>query len=194
MTTSTPIERIRDTLVDAGYRSLGTPLRIATVEFDVPAALLGHGPKPDLIVIVDTVEDSRDRVVQKIEGIARALDVVRSSRPLTAVLCGPRLSLDSLDRLSKVCRALPVGTALESEPGGPVLNWLSVLLPLELPTLVQGTADPMKELRSQLGASAEDGVIAALLLKAAQGPNAVESLLKEMLEALLPGPDAQEDE
>lgn len=193
MTTSAPIERIRDTLVNAGYTLLGAPLRIATVEFDVPAALLGVGAKPDLIVIVDTVADSRDRVVQKVEGIARALDVVRSSRPLTAVLCGPRLSLDSLDRLSKVCRALPVGIALESELGGSVLNWLSVLLPLELPMLVQEIADPMKELRSQLGASAEDGVIAALLSKAAQGPNAVESRLKETLEVLLARPDAEDD-
>jgi hypothetical protein len=68
MTTPTPVERIVKVLTDVGYRPLPTPLMIATVKFDIPAALVGTGQIPDLIVVLDTVQDGDNRVRQKVEG------------------------------------------------------------------------------------------------------------------------------
>jgi hypothetical protein len=183
MTTPTPVERIVKVLThpDVGYRPLPTPLLIATVKFDIPAALVGTGPTPDLIVVLDTVQDGESRIRQKVEGIARALDVVRSRRPLTAILVGPRPSINVLDALSRVCRALPVGTALEAEAETSLPNWLAVLLPLRLPELSRGLADPTHELVVRLGRVAEDPIVAGLIAGATQGTEEVEKRFQAMM-------------
>jgi hypothetical protein len=181
MTTPTPVERIVKVLTNVGYRPLPTPLMIATVKFDIPAALVGTGQIPDLIVVLDTVQDGDNRVRQKVEGIARALDVVRSRRPLTAVLVGPRPSINVLDALSRVCRALPVGTALEAEAETSLPNWLAVLLPLRLPELSRGLADPTHELVVRLGGVAEDPIVAGLIAGATQGTEEVEKRFQAMM-------------
>jgi hypothetical protein len=181
MTPPTPVERIVKVLTDVGYRPLLTPLMIATVKFDIPAALVGTGPIPDLIVVLDTVQDGDNRVRQKVEGISRALDVVRSRRPLTAVLVGPRPSISVLDALSRVCRALPVGTALEAEAETSLPNWLAVLLPLRLPELSRSLADPADELVVRLGDIAEDPIVAGLIASATQGTEEVENRFQDMM-------------
>ena len=142
---------------------------------------MGTGPIPDLIVVLDTVQDGDNRVRQKVEGISRALDVVRSRRPLTAVLAGPRPSISVLDALSRVCRALPVGTALEAEAETSLPNWLAVLLPLRLPELSRGLADPTHELVVRLGAVAEDPIVAGLIASATQGTEEVENRFQDMM-------------
>jgi len=179
--TTTPVERIAKVLTDVGYRPLPTPLTIATIKFDIPAALVGTGSTPDLIVVLDTVQDGDDRIRQKVEGIARALDVVRSHRPLTAVLAGPRPSLSVLDALSRVCRVLPVGTALEAEAQTSLRNWLAVLLPLRLPEPSRGIADPTNELIVRLADVAADPIVADLIAGAAQGTEEVEGRLQGMM-------------
>ena len=181
MTPPTPVERIVKVLTDVGYRPLLTPLMIATVKFDIPAALVGTGPIPDLIVVLDIVQDGDNRVRQKVEGISRALDVVRSRRPLTAVLVGPRPSISVLDALSRVCRALPVGTALEAEAETSLPNWLAVLLPLRLPELSRSLADPADELVVRLGDIAEDPIVAGLIASATQGTEEVENRFQDMM-------------
>jgi hypothetical protein len=181
MTTATPVERIVKVLTNVGYRPLPTPLAIATVKFDIPAALVGTSSMPDLIVVLDTVQDGDNRVRQKVEGIARALDVVRSRRPLTAVLVGPRPSISVLDALSRVCRALPVGTALEAEAETSLPNWLAVLLPLRLPELSRGLADPVHELVVRLADIAQDPVVADLIAGATRGTEEVENRFQAMM-------------
>jgi hypothetical protein len=148
---------------------------LANIKFDIPAALVGTDPAPDLIVVLDTVQDGDNRIRQKVEGIARALDVVRSRRPLTAILAGPRPSVGVLDALSRVCRALPVGTVLEAEADESLPNWLAVLLPLRLPEVSRGLADPTQELVTRLGAAAEDPVVASLIASATHGTEEVEN-------------------
>src|SRR5262245_57951755 len=130
MTESAPVDRIAQVLTNASYRRLPPPLTIANVAFDLPAAFVGTGIVPDLVVVLDTIKEEAARIRQKVEGISRALDVVRSRRPLTAILAGPRPTPHVLDALSKVCRVLPVGTVLTAEPEGALRDWLSVLLPL----------------------------------------------------------------
>jgi hypothetical protein len=88
MTAVTPAERIVAFLLAANFRSLQTPVVIAGVKFDFAAVLVGTESMPDLVIIADTTEEKDDRLRTKIEGVARALDVVRSKRPLTVILAG----------------------------------------------------------------------------------------------------------
>ena len=158
MIATTPVDKVIDLLVDAGFRRLPTPLAIAGFKFDVPGALVGTDKQPDLIVVTDTAFDTGERIKNKIEAIARALDVVQSKRPLTAVLTGPRPSTHILDSISKVCRVLPVGALSEADvvamgdadQEAGLRNWLAVLLPLKLPQTTDATADPIDELVGRL--------------------------------------------
>lgn len=194
MNTITPIERIIKVLTDAEFRPLQTPLTIATIEFDIPAALLGSGSNPDLIVILDTVQDAEDRVLQKVEGIARALDVVQSLRPLTVVLAGPRPSVRALDSLARICRVLPVGTALSTEGEAPLRNWLAVLLPLNLPEPSGSIVDPTNELIARLNNKKDDPTMKLLISAATHGPVEVrskfESIIAESLQQDISGEDS----
>lgn len=182
MTASTPVERIGQLLSEAGYRQLPTPLQIAGLAFDIPAAYVGTNPSPDLILVADTAFDADQRILRKVEGIARALDVVKSKRPLTTILAGPRPRSDVMDSLVKVCRVLPVGVAVGGNESS-LQNWLAVLMPLHIPQPSQGIANPLGEISAHL--QDLDVSVAALVDLAPIGADAVQSRLHEILNEAL---------
>lgn len=191
MIAPTPVDRVAEVLTGAGYRRVSTPLDIAGLRFDLPAAFIGTSPSPDLIVIADTAFDQDQRILKKIEGIARAMDVVRSKRPLTAVLAGPRPSSTVLESMSRVCRVLPIGTILDADADATLRNWLAVLMPLSLPAPNASIADPLTEIASQLGGL--DPEIAALVEVAPQGADAVQSRLHALIIEPLDEEDAGQE-
>jgi hypothetical protein len=178
MTATTPVERVAAVLGAAGYRRLEMPLRIAGLDFDLAAGFLGDELSPDLVLVGDTAFDSEQRIQQKLEGVARVLDVMRSRRPMTVVLVGPRPRLTTLDAISRVCRVLPVGDA---EGDAPLRDWLAVLLPLDLPEPA-GEAEDLAETFDD--GTGQDDITAALRAAARRGENAV----RERLHALIAEP------
>jgi hypothetical protein len=86
------VNRVVGTLSEAGYRTVSMPMVVSNVTFEFPAALVGSGHSQDLIIVADSSDDSEKRIRQKIEALARALDLVESRRSLTVVLTGPRPS------------------------------------------------------------------------------------------------------
>lgn len=140
MSDSSPTERVAAVLAGAGYRRMLVPLKIAGLDFDVAAAFVGAGLSADLIVVADIAAASERNVVQQIEGIARALDVVRSFRPLTTVIVGPRPVGKAQASLTQVGRLLAVEEA--NDPGD-LHDRLSVLLPIILPANV-GVDDDLR--------------------------------------------------
>lgn len=185
----TPIGRIISMLLDAGYRSVSTPLVIGGLKFDFPAALVGTEPSPDLILVADTAFEQEEHLVAKLEGAARALDVARSKRPLTVVITGPRPSSSNLEIMSRVCRVLPTGTLLDKDRDGSLRNWLAVLLPLSLPEVHAPIAGAPEQV-SKLGAGL-DQEVAELVVLAKQGTRAVQAQLHKIIDAAVA--DADED-
>lgn len=189
MNDTTPVERITKLLLDAGYRSVSAPLVIGGLKFDFPAALVGAETSPDLILIADTAFEQEERLVTKLEGVARALDVARSKRPLTVVIAGPRPSSSNLETMSRVCRVLPAGTVLDKDAEGSLRNWLAVLLPLRLPEAHASTADALEQI-AKLGAGL-DQEVADLVIPAKQGMRAVQLQLHQIIDDAVA--DANED-
>jgi hypothetical protein len=179
MTSATPVEGVVALLSEAGYRPLSVPLSIAGLSFDLPAALVGESPSPDLIIVADTAFDTE----RKVEGVARALDVTRSKRPLTTILVGPKPSAATLDAMTKVCRVLPVGVTEQGATTALLQNWLAVLLPLKLP---EPSSDTAESLSSIVSRSADlDQNIVGLVAFADQGADGVQQHLHELLNAAI---------
>jgi hypothetical protein len=130
MTATTPVERVAEILENVDYRRIPVPVTIGGIEFTFPALFVGTGLSQDLIVVVDATVEKEERILQKIEGLARVLDRLRSRRPLTTVVVGRRPSSATIDGMFRVSRVLPVGTASDTAN---LRDWLSVLLPLNLP-------------------------------------------------------------
>ena len=189
MNDTTPVGRITRLLLDAGYRSVSAPLVIGGLKFDFPAALVGTETSPDLILIADTAFEKEERLVTKLEGVARALDVARSKRPLTVVIAGPRPSSANLETMSRVCRVLPTGTVLDKDAEVSLRNWLAVLLPLQLPEAHAPIADALEQL-PKLGAGL-DQEVADLVIPAKQGTQAVQLQLHQIIDDAVA--DAEED-
>lgn len=137
MIPTTPIERIAALLVDAGYKRLSVPLKVLRLSFDVGAAFIGSEMSSDLIVIIDSVDKSELRMIQIVEALSRALDSARSRRSLTVVVVGPRPVPGTLERLSRVARVLPLGVVSDADT---LLDWLAVLLPLNVPAIAERAA------------------------------------------------------
>jgi len=174
MNATTPVERVVSILVEAKYKRISTPLAVAGMSFDFPAVLIGAVRSPDLIVVVDAAMEGEERIRQKVEGLARALDVMNSRRPLTLIITGPRPRGPTLDSLSRVCRVLSAGDASDA----PALkDAVSVLLPLAIP-------DPEEELEEGLAPSSDqqDAVVDALLAEAPGGAEAVKARLFELID------------
>jgi hypothetical protein len=186
MTQGTPVERVTSLLTTAGYRPLSMPLIIGSVPFEFAAALLGPDRAPDLVLVVDTIDEREGRVRQKITALSRALDVIGSRRPLTAILTGPRPQTSTIEALGRVCRVLPVGTPVGTAADATLHDSLAVLLPLRLPEPTDSVADPMGELSRQMPTEIDPMVKEAVLLHASQGSKAVEGALRAMLSEVLP--------
>jgi len=191
MTPPTPVDRVAEVLGSAGYRRIATPLEIAGLTFDVPAAFVGSSPSPDLIVVADSAFDDEQRILKKIEGIARAMDVMQSRRPLTAIVAGPRPSSAVLDAMSRVCRVLPVGTILDEDADAALSNWLAILMPLNLPEPSASIADPLNEIASQLEGIQPE--VASLVDQARQGADAVQSRLYALISESLGDEDLDDE-
>lgn len=173
--TTTPIERVAEVLGRAQYRHVPTPLEISGLKIDVSDAFVGTGIAPDLIVVGDTTRDKPKRLLQMIEGIGRALDMMDSRRPLTFVIVGPRPSSGEISAMSRFARVLPVGELTDDDH---LLNWLAVLLPLKLPNPRDEFSDVVKTLLQESG---DDPLIGALLAKADEGAEAVASQFHEFI-------------
>lgn len=187
MTAAVPAERVADLLMSAGYRRIPSPLQMAGLDFDVAGAFVGVGHSADLVVIGDMAADGERKVLQQIEGIARALDVMRSHRPLTTVIVGPRPVGKILEALAQVGRVLPVGEAIDPQD---LIDRLAVLLPLRLPETLYADHD--------LGAgevlALPDNPLAAELVDASKlGEEEVRTRLHAALNAILV-PDPHTDE
>ena len=188
MTAAVPAERVAELLLSAGYRRIAPPLEVAGLTFDVAGAFVGVGHSADLVVIGDMAMDGERKVVQQIDGIARALDVMRSHRSLTTVIVGPRPIGKALESLAQVSRILAVEEA--TDPAD-LRDRLAILLPLELPDAFSAERDP--------GAGEElklpDNPIAAELVEASKfGEEAVRTRFHAALNAIFePGSDSGEE-
>jgi hypothetical protein len=187
MTAATPSERVADILVNSGYRRISAPLQVAGLTFDVAAAFVGVGHSAD-VVIGDMAADGERKVLQQVEGIARALDVVRSHRPLTIVIVGPRPVGKTLEALAQVGRILPVEEAVDS---GDLRDRLAILLPLKLPATLMADRD----LGAGEALSLPDDPLAADLLEMSKlGEEAVKTRFHTALNTIFaPQAEATED-
>lgn len=183
MTSATPVDGVIEVLSQAGYRLLPHPLAIAGLLFDLPAALIGENPSPDLVIVADTALEPERNVLRKIEGVARALDVARSRRPLTAILVGPRPGAVTIDAMTKVCRVLPIGVMQQGAATSLLENWLAVLLPLHIPEPNNETAASVETI---IDASADlDQQLLNTILLAANGAEAIQERLHDLLNTSL---------
>ena len=169
----TPTDQVISVLQDAGYVRVPPPFEIAGLEFDFPAVFLGNEKSLDLVLIADLAFDNQERVLSKVEGVARTLDSVRSKRALTLVLSGPRPKGEVMDAMSKVCRVLPISAGKNEDPATALKNSLAVLMPLHIlePTAV--IADPLRQVRERSKDYPPE--VSALIELAPRGSGAVQA-------------------
>jgi hypothetical protein len=178
-------DRVVDILVnEGGYRELPRPFKVGSITFEFTHALVAGDRANDLVIVIDVKGDTADdAVTRKVLALTRALDVMHSKRPVTAVLTSGQPRSETIQSISKVCRVLPVGA-----PGGPdaadaVRDWLSVLLPLAEPAGVDTLLDWEGDLRKVAPNVAKGTLMDALIGAAPQGKKAVEGVLAKAVEA-----------
>lgn len=191
MTTS---DRVVDVLVtEGGYRELPKPFKVGSLSFDFTHVLVAGERANDLVVVIEVKGDAQDdAVIRKVLAFTRALDVMRSKRPVTAVLTSGQVSSESVRSMSNVCRVLPLGA-----PSGPaalsaVRDWLSVLLPLKQPSAKELQVDWERELRAQIPLDVTADLVEAIVGAAALGKVAVETQFSRAMENAI-APALQED-
>lgn len=79
MTDSTPVGRVTSALEGAGYLRLPQSLLLGGLKLDFPAAFVHQKSSTELILVADTASEDEALLTRKMSGVARALDVSRSS-------------------------------------------------------------------------------------------------------------------
>lgn len=173
-----PVHEVVALLAEAGYESVDQPQPISGVPFAFDAMLVGHASL-DLIAVVDlAIEPNDERIRRKIEGLARALDLVQSRRSLTVVLAGPLRRTELVHAISGVARVLAVGTPLNETE---LREALAVLLPLSVsPEAAGGAADEWVQAQARLR-DAHPTKVEPILTAAAHGHEAVKAALATLL-------------
>lgn len=161
---------------EGGYRLLPKPLCIGSQSFDFTHALVAETRANDLVIVVELNGGSADdAIVRKILALTRALDVLRSTRPVTVVLTSGQPGQRVIQSIGKVCRILPVGNPLGDKARDAVRDWLAVLLPLVEPSVVDMTLDWEAELRRTVNEGALGDLMEGLIASAVHGEDAVNS-------------------
>lgn len=168
-----------DQLKAAGFHELAVPLRIAGAEFDFEAAFVGTGVSHDLVVLA-TSKTSIQRLTLLMAALSRALDHLKSKRPLTLILLRDTPSLLERDELERHGRLLLVGDDKPSEAD--VKRAIAVLMPLVLPGTQSGGKDPVAEVRKALGSNATSPEHLFLVEAAPGGAETVRKSLKEYID------------
>jgi hypothetical protein len=185
----------------AGYHTLSTPFKVASVEFEFTVTLRGtRGRGLDLVLIIDTAtgeHGDRDaaKVRQRVEALSRALDITGSRYALTAILAGASLAGD-IDGLATTCRVLTIEHAALDGEGRPISDsaaellddHIRVLLPLDIRNGDAAEAlesDPVGELLSSLPKSLDKVLVRAVAEASISGGDAVTRALGNRLEQVL---------
>ncbi|AMV41752.1 hypothetical protein [Paraburkholderia caribensis] len=176
-------DRVLDILVkEGGYRQLPKPFKVGSISFDFTHALVAGERANDLVIVIelkgDTVDDG---VIRKVMALTRALDVMRSKRPVTAVLTSGQPQTGTIQSISKVCRVLPVGAPRGPDAISAVRDWLSVLLPLTQQPPVETLLDWEADLRVATTESAKGEFMDTLINAAPRGREAVETVLADAI-------------
>lgn len=174
-------DRVIDILTqEGGYLPLPKPFKVGSQSFDFTHALVAGERANDLVIVIELQGDTADdAVIRKVLALTRALDVLRSKRPVTAVLTSGQPRAGTVQSISKVCRVLSVGA-----PAGPgaldaVRDWLAVLLPLTQPPAVDTMLDWEADLRAAAPEAAKGALMEALIEAAPGGADAVEAVLAD---------------
>lgn len=181
MTPSLPVQRAIDLLTDAGYRRCTLPLIVATLPFKFAAAFLGAARAHDVVVLIDTLEEPESRIRQKVEGLARALDLGMSRRPLTVVLIGPPPTNVILEAIARVSRVLQVGTFNGDKTNYSMIDNLSVLLRLHLPETGSAVVNPFYELQSSAVSEIDQEILADFLAAATTSEDEVKNMFRSIM-------------
>lgn len=180
MSAKDPVESVVDILANGGYSPLPRPVAVAGVPFDFDALLVGGDRAFDLVVVADTVRENNVRLRQRVEALARALDVVGSKRSLTVITVGPPPKRNEVNGMSRVSRVLSVSP--RAHRSGEIAEVLSVLLPLRLPTGSSMLADPVESLAVWLSGQRERKALSSVLESAAGGAEEVTKSLVSYLQ------------
>lgn len=181
MTDSTPVGRVAAALEGAGYERVADGLRVGGLSFQFSAAFVKAESSADLILVADVASENETLLTRKVDGVARALDIARSTRSLTLVVTGPRPSDAALASLSRVCRVLPTGNISGADGAEVLKNWLAVLLPLTLPQPESVASNSL--VRIHAAAQGLDEGTRNLIDTAQQGKAAVSTALYSTIDA-----------
>lgn len=172
-------DRVLDILVkEGGYRELPKPFRVGSIPFEFTHALVASERANDLVVVIELKGDTVDDAVsRKIMALTRALDVMRSKRPVTVILTSGQPRTETVQSISRVCRVLPIGAPTGPNAISAVRDWLSVLLPLVQQPAVETLVDWEVDLSIKTTVSANSEFTDALIDAAQRGKEAVETVL-----------------
>lgn len=180
MTWSAPVQRVVAMLSEVGYEARTPPLLVGSIPFEF-ATMLTAERSLVLIVIIDTLEDQEDRILQKVDGLSRALDLVSSRRPLTAVLVGPTPHQATMEALARIARVLPVGTPVGESADDSLRDSLAVLMPLAVPKVTDQAEQSWGEVSQRLRDTHPSDDLTLLLDAAMEGSEAVRDALQVLL-------------
>jgi hypothetical protein len=172
---STTEDVVRILKDDGGYKELPKPLRVGSQAFDFTHALVAGDRANDLVVVIEVRSDGHDEdLIRRVLGLTRALDVLQSKRPVTAVLTSGQTTHETLRTLSEVCRVLPIGTQIGKDADQAVRDWLSVLLPLEGPSSAEAVLVWEPDLAKALEGQEDQELVTKLIEASHIGTEAVE--------------------
>jgi hypothetical protein len=184
---ATPLNRVIKVLEEAAYTQVDQPSEVGGIPFDFAAMLAGK-TSLDLVILIDcAVETNVKQTRRRVEGLARALDLVRSRRSLTVVFVGPPPDSALVRAIATVARVLRVNTPSEEAD---IKDGIAVLLPLKILTEEADDEETWPSTRQTLIDEISDDA-KPVLVAAKSGSDAVEKavgrVLAEPIEAFAEG-------
>ncbi|WP_154360773.1 hypothetical protein [Duganella aquatilis] len=167
---------------EGGYRQLPKPFKVGTLPFEFTHALVGTDRANDLVIVIDLNDNNFDEMAtRKVMALTRALDVIGSKRPVTAVLTSGNPHSKTVQAISKVSRVLPIGSPVGPNAVNSIREWLSVLLPLVQQSSIEAMLNWATDLSVATPALTGNEFMKSVVDAALHGKAAVETVLADSI-------------
>lgn len=174
------VEEIADVLAERGeYRHVVKPLRIADIEFQFDAVLVGPNGSDDIVVVVNLQEVSSTALSRRIRGLVTVLDRLQSRRSVSVVLIVRSDFRFDVSGLDKYCHVVVV------RPGKPLESSLRTLLPLVLPEPSALHVNAEAALRHEMGLELQSEFVNKVIAAARSGSDDVRTIFEHELASIV---------
>lgn len=175
------IKTIEGLLLAADYIKSEPNIYVSNLAFRFDSVYLGVGTISDIVLVLNSDNQSASGIKSSLQSFSEALDYARSRRPFTVIIVGKKIDSNTLTEIGYLGRIIQTCDPDVEGNIHSIKKQISILLPLELRAVREYSVDIQEELLSELSNIKSRRLVEQFLSASEFGVERVEGLLRNVI-------------